>query len=81
MKIIKYYRKPDAPIYARLVQVNEREPDEVYQVPVGWMLVNAPLDRSKGRQVSQWLDPTSVYIDWIREVRDETTNITPASQA
>ena len=39
-------------------------------IPAGWMLVSYPIHLTNGRRLNMWLDPKSVYIEWIREFKE-----------
>lgn len=56
MLVIKLYRKPNRPEFYRLVRVGE------------WgMLLNYPIDKPDRKRLARWIEPSEVYIDWIRE--------------
>ena len=68
MKIMKYYKRPDR---VDIVVLDEIATEPKRNIPAGWMLVSYPIHLTKGRRLNMWLDPKTVYIDWIREFSDE----------
>jgi hypothetical protein len=58
MRVIKLYRKPNQPEFFELVRVGE------------WgLLLNYPIDKPNRKRLARWLDPQTIYIDWIREFK------------
>ncbi len=61
MVVIKLYRKPDTPEFFRLVRFDK---------DMG-LLLNYPIEVPDVKRSARWVKPDEVFIDWIREVRDE----------
>lgn len=67
MRLIKYYKRPDR---AEIVKLDKVATEPVRNIPAGWMLVSYPIHLTNGRRLNMWLDPKSVYIEWIREFKE-----------
>lgn len=60
MVVIKLYRRPDTPEFYRLVRVDK---------DMG-LLLNYPIELPDVKRSARWVQPSEVFIDWIREVCD-----------
>ena len=60
MKILKLYTKPNKPEYVKLVRTGD------------WgILVNYPIDKPNYKREAKWINPSEVYIDWIKTFEGE----------
>lgn len=66
MLIIKFYRRPNRPEFAHLVQVCAIPGHSLH----GFWLINHPVWKPYARREAEWIDPNDVYVDWVREFRD-----------
>lgn len=56
MKIVKLYRKPNAPEFYKMVRCDAHA-----------FLVNYPIDKPDSKREARWFYFDEVYIDWVRE--------------
>ena len=77
MILIKYYKKPDRP---EIVRLDKIATEDFGCVKRGDMLVTYPLHLQDHMRLCMWLDPKTVYIDWIREVSDGKVNTEATSR-
>ena len=60
MKVVKFYRKPNAPEYMKLERFEGGE-----------LLVVYPISSPDTKRLARWINPKDVYIQWIRTFQGE----------
>ena len=77
MRLIKYYKRPDRP---EIVRLDKIATEDFGCVKRGDMLVTYPLHLQDHMRLCMWLDPKTVYVDWIREISDVQPDTKAASR-
>jgi hypothetical protein len=67
MLVMKFYKTPGQPEFVRLDRIAYTQ---IQNIPPGWLLITRNLDKPERKRIYQWIDPTKVYIDWIREFKE-----------
>ena len=68
MRLIKYYKKPSNP---QIVKLDKIATEDFGVVKRGDLLVSYPIHLRESLRLSMWVKRSDVYVEWVKEMRDE----------